>query len=51
MQDGVAVESDLVDLVHEQLDGGLVIQDRLRFRRILALGSLPQPKEALGFQQ
>ena len=38
IQDCVAVEADLVGLLDQQLDGRLVIQDHLRFARILGFG-------------
>ena len=51
IQDGVPVEADLVGLVNEQFDGCLVVQDHLRFPRVLALGGFAQLQQTLGFQQ
>ena len=51
IQNGVTVEADLVGLLDQQLDGGLVVQDHLRFQRVLALGRLAQLEQALSLQQ
>lgn len=51
VQDGVAVESRLLGLIHQQLDGRLVIQEHLRFQRILAFGRFAQGQKAFGFEQ
>ncbi len=50
VQDRVAVETDFVGLLDEQFNSRLVVQDHLRFQRILALGGLAQFEQALGFQ-
>ena len=48
IQDGVSVEADPVGLVDKQLDGRLVVQDHLRFQRILALADLARLQQGVG---
>ncbi len=51
VQNGVTIETDFVGLLDEHFDGRLVVQDHLRFQRILSLGGLAQFEQALGFEQ
>jgi len=46
-----AIDSNVVRAVlHKQLNGFLVIQDHLRFFRVLAFGFLAELNEALGIE-
>ena len=51
VQDGVTVEADLAGLLHEQFNGGFMIEDHLRIARAFALGALAQRQEPLGLEQ
>ena len=51
VEDGVAVESDLLRLAHKELDGVLVIEDHLRFDLVFSFGVLAEVDKALGVDQ
>ena len=51
VQDGVPVETDVPGFLDQQVDRGLVVQDHLRFTRVLAPARLSEFQQALGSQQ
>src|SRR5205814_454913 len=51
VEDGVAVEADLVSRLDQKFDGRLVIEDHLRFGRGLPFGGLPQFDQTLRVEQ
>ena len=51
VENGIAVEPDLLRLAYKEFDGILMIEDHLRFDLILALGLLAKIDQTLGVEQ
>ncbi len=51
IENGVAVEPDLVRRVHEELDGLFVIENHPCLQHARGIGAVTQREQAIGFQQ
>ena len=50
-QHGVAIETDVLRLLDEEIDGRLVVQDHLRFERTLVFADIAMLEQTFGLQQ
>ena len=51
VQDGVAIEPDMLGPLDQQVDGSLVVQDHLGFADVVAFGGLAEGEQPLRVQQ